>query len=573
MPQLEPNRAMIRSHRSLAAVLAVFFVLRAVAQETLPGSHEPDTGAAAPAVNTAATAPQIAEPAIYRDPAQPLEKRVADLVRRMSLAEKAGQLRNSAPAIARLGVPAYDYWSEAAHGVANQGLATVFPQAIGNAASWNLANIREMGRVIGIEGRGKFNDEFGRTGASRQFRGLTFWAPNINIFRDPRWGRGQETYGEDPFLTSRMAVAFIQSVQGDDPDHYLALACAKHYAVHSGPEATRHSANVEPTEVDFFDTYLPQFEAAVREGKVGSVMGAYNRVYGASATASKLLLTDILRDRWGFKGYVVSDCDAVSDIFQSHHIVATAAEAAALAIKSGDDLECGRTFSSLVPAVQQGLLTEADLDRALTRVLTYRFKLGLFDPVEKMPFSNYTLADVDTPEHHALALKMAHESIVLLKNDGVLPLDKAKVKRIAVIGPNADARLMLYGNYNGTPSTSVTMLEGLRAEFGAAPTDTASAEEQVRGIHRWTAPGGVQIAAAQGTDYAQANAGGRGGRGGGRGGRGGAPTGGVPTIDSLHTSLGLTDGHRRVAQRRRPRRPRPRLARARRADGERPRVD
>jgi beta-glucosidase len=529
--------AMICSRCPTAAVLAVLLASSALAQETLPGTHAPETTPATPAADPSAAIPVIGEAPIYSDPAQPVEKRVADLVRRMSLAEKAAQLRNSAPAIARLGVPAYDYWSEAAHGVANQGLATVFPQAIGNAASWDLANIRAMGHVIGVEGRGKFNDEFGRTGGSRQFRGLTFWAPNINIFRDPRWGRGQETYGEDPFLTARMGVAFIQSVQGDDPNHYLALACAKHYAVHSGPEATRHTANVEPTEIDFWDTYLPHFEAAVREGKVGSVMGAYNRVYGASASGSTLLLTEILRDRWGFKGYVVSDCDAVTDIFRNHKIVPTAAEAAALALKAGDDLECGRTYAALVPAVQQGLLAEADVDRALQRVLTYRFRLGLFDPRDKAPFTQYTLADVDTAANRALALKLAHESIVLLKNDGVLPLDKSKVKRIAVVGPNADARLMLYGNYNGTPATSVTMLEGVRAALGAAPTDSASPEEQARGLHRWTTTSGAQISAAQGTDYAAGNGGGRGGRGG----RGGAPTGVVPTIESLRPSLALSE--------------------------------
>ncbi len=484
--------------------------------------------------------PVVTDPEIYTDATQPVAKRVADLVRRMSLTEKARQLRNGAPAIGRLGVPAYDYWSEALHGVANQGLATVFPQAIGNGASFDPALVREMGHVIGVEGRGKFNDEIAKNGGSRQFRGLTFWAPNINIFRDPRWGRGQETYGEDPFLTSRMGVAYIEALQGDDPNYYLALACAKHYAVHSGPEATRHSADVTPTEVDLYDTYLPQFEAAVREAKVGSVMGAYNSVYGEPANASQLLLGDNLRDRWGFQGYVVSDCDAVTDIYQNHHFVDTAAEAAALAIKAGDDLECGSTFNSLVDAVQQGLASEADLDRALTRVLTYRFKLGLFDPPEQVPFSKYSLDDVDTPAHHALALKMAHESIVLLKNNGVLPLDKAKVRKIAVVGPNADARLMLYGNYNGTPSNSVTMLEGIRACFGAAPTDTASAEDLARGIHRWTSPGGVEIAATAGTNYSRQAAGGRGGRGG-RAGQAAPAAPAVPTLDALRSALTLTE--------------------------------
>ena len=415
--------------------------------------------------------------ALYADPAQPVDKRIDDLIRRMTLQEKAAQLGNTVPAIERLGVPAYNYWNEALHGVARAGTATVFPQAIGNGATWDPALVRTIGDTIATEARGKYNDALRAgpwSGSQWKYFGLTFWSPNINIFRDPRWGRGQETYGEDTFLTSRMGVAFIEGLQGDDPNMLKTLACAKHYAVHSGPEPTRHVVNVDPSEVDFYDTYLPHFEAAVREARVGCVMGAYNRVYGDSASGSTLLLTDILRTRWGFDGYVVSDCDAVGDIFNTHRLTATLAEAAAIALKAGDDLDCGGSYNSLVAAVGQGLATEADVDRALHRVLAGRFRLGMFDPPEKNPYAKYTLADVDTPANQALALKAAHESIVLLKNTGVLPLDPAKLKRIAVIGPNAAARPMLLGNYNGMPSKSVTLLEGIRAAVGAGVTVTTA---------------------------------------------------------------------------------------------------
>ncbi len=406
--------------------------------------------------------PNVTTPVIYTDPSKPRDERVDDLIARMSLREKVSQLLNGAISIRRLNLPAYDYWNEALHGVARAGVATVFPQTIGLAATWDTPLVQTVADTIATEARGKYNDYFATYGGSARYFGLTFWTPNINLFRDPRWGRGQETYGEDTFLTARMGVAFIEGLQGDDPNYVKALACAKHFAVHSGPESTRHEVDVEPTETDFFDNYLPHFEAAVREANVGCVMSAYNRVYGASATGSPLLLTQILRNQWGFKGYVVSDCDAVADIFQTHLLVATPAEAAAVALKAGDDLNCGRTFNYLIAAAQQGLVSEADINLALHRVLAGRFQLGLFDPPEKVPFAKLSLADVDTPAHSALALQAARESMVLLKNAGVLPLDRTKVKRLAVIGPNADSLTMLLGNYNGTPSHPITILQGIR---------------------------------------------------------------------------------------------------------------
>jgi len=409
--------------------------------------------------------PDVAGPVLYTDPAQPQDARIDDLIHRMSLREEASQMIDNAPAIERLGVPAYDYWSECLHGVARAGNATVFPQAIGLAAMWDPALLQDAAHVIATEARAKYNDAISRDVHARYY-GLTFWTPNINLFRDPRWGRGQETYGEDTFLTGRLAVAFIHGLQGDNPNYVEALACAKHFAVHSGPEPLRHTFNVEPTETDFYDNYLPHFEAAVREGHVGAVMSAYNRVYGQSATASPLLLTKILRDTWGFQGHVVSDCDAVRDIWQTHKIVSTPEEAAALAVKAGCDLNCGSQYYSLTRALKKGLLTRADINQALHHVLRARFQLGMFDPPEKVPFSQITMAEVDSPAHAALALKTAHESIVLLKNTGVLPLDRAKIKKLAVIGPNTDSVPMLMGNYNGTASSPVTILQGLRATAG-----------------------------------------------------------------------------------------------------------
>ncbi len=410
--------------------------------------------------------PEIKEPPVYLDPTRPREQRIDDLIRRMSLREKAAQMLNAAPAIERLGVPAYDYWNECLHGVARAGTATSFPQSIGMAAMWDSARLHEIADVIATEARAKYHDAV-RQGNRARYFGLTFWTPNINLFRDPRWGRGQETYGEDPFLTGRLAVAFITGLQGDDPRYVKAMACAKHFGVHSGPEPLRHGFNAVPSETDFYDSYLPHFEAAVREGGVGAVMSAYNRVYGASATASPLLLTELLRKRWGFQGHVVSDCDAVHDIWLHHKLVATPEEAAALAVKSGCDLNCGSQYYALTRALKKGLLTTQDIEQALRHVLDARFRLGMLDPDAAVPYSRIPMSEVDSPAHAALARKAAEESIVLLKNSGVLPLDRARLKRLAVIGANADSVRMLLGNYNGTPSHPVTILQGIRAAAGS----------------------------------------------------------------------------------------------------------
>jgi beta-glucosidase len=411
--------------------------------------------------------PAISGPDIWKDASQPVAARVQNLVRRLSLAEKAQQMRNTAPAIPRLGVPAYDYWNECLHGVARAGTATVFPQAIGMAATWNVPLIRAEAEVIATEARAKYNDYISKhNGDSARFHGLTFWTPNINIFRDPRWGRGQETYGEDPFLTAQLGVAFIRGLQGDDTNYVKAMACAKHFAVHSGPEPARHMFDAQPSERDLYETYLPQFEAAVREGHVGAVMGAYNSVDGKPACANPLLLTDLLRKQWGFDGHVVSDCGAIYDIYANHKFADTPEAAAALAVKAGDDLCCGMDYNSLLGAVKQGLISEKEIDTAVGRVLEARFRLGLFDPPEKVAYAQIPISQNDTPDHEALALQIARQSIVLLKNDGVLPLDRARIKRIAVIGANANSVPMLLGNYNGTPARPVTILDGIKKAAG-----------------------------------------------------------------------------------------------------------
>ena len=412
--------------------------------------------------------PEVAGPVLWMDPSQPRAARVKDLVSRMSLAEKARQMGNNAPSIHRPGLDlaAYGYWSEALHGIA-QGGATVFPQAIGNGATFDPDLVKQMGHVIGIEGRAKNNANRARMhGDSPGFGGLNFWSPNINLFRDPRWGRGQETYGEDDFLLGRIGVSFIQGVQGNDPVYTLALACAKHYVVHSGPEPLRHVFDVYPSERDLYESYLPHFEAAVREGHVGAIMSSYNAVDGEPVASSKFLLTDILRKRWGFDGQVVSDCDAVADIYRNHRTVQTAAEAAARAVKGGTDLCCGSTYDSLVTAVRSNYIAAPDIDVALGRVLESRFKLGLFDPPDMVPYLHITTDELDTPKSRELALQLARESLVLLKNDGALPLNRSKVKRIAVFGENATDHRMLYGNYNGTPTHSTSILEGIRALAG-----------------------------------------------------------------------------------------------------------
>jgi beta-glucosidase len=417
--------------------------------------------------SAAAAPPRAAQPA-YKDPSRPLQERVADLVSRMTLEEKVSQLMNSAAAIPRLDVPAYNWWSEALHGVARAGLATSFPQAIGLAATWDDPLIGKMADIVSDEARAKHH-AFAAAGKRGMYQGLTFWSPNINIFRDPRWGRGMETYGEDPYLVGRLAVAFVKGMQGDDPRYLKTIATPKHYAVHSGPESTRHVFDAPLDERDLRDTYLPQFEMAVREGGAMSVMCAYNRIGGQACCASPRLLTDILRREWGFQGYVVSDCGAIDDIYQTHKLVPTAAEASAMAVKAGCDLECGSSYKSLVGAVASGRLAERDIDEAVTRLFTARFRLGLFDPPESVRWARIPYSEVDSPGHRTAALDVARESIVLLKNDSqTLPLSPA-LKSIAVIGPNADDVDVLLGNYNGRPAAPVPVLQGIRA---AAPSGT-----------------------------------------------------------------------------------------------------
>jgi beta-glucosidase len=404
---------------------------------------------------------------IYLDASQPLERRVDDLVARMTLSEKVSQMMNTAPAVTRLGIPAYDWWSECLHGVARYGIATVFPQAIGMAATWDTDLIREAADVISTEARAKHHDAV-RRGERVINAGLTMWSPNINIFRDPRWGRGQETYGEDPYLAARLGVAFVRGLQGDDPRYLKIVSTPKHYAVHSGPEPLRHSFDANANERDLRETYLPAFEATVREAGAFSVMCAYNRYEGAPACASDRLLDDVLRKEWGFPGYVVSDCGAIRDIWANHKFAKTAGEASALAVKTGCDLECGTEYRSLVQAVSDGLIDERQIDVAVKRLFTARFKLGMFDPPEKVKYAQIPITANDTPEHRALALKVAQESIVLLKNqNNVLPLAK-RLKTVAVIGNNAHSVPVLLGNYNGTPSRAVTALDGIRNKLPQA---------------------------------------------------------------------------------------------------------
>ena len=427
---------------------------------------------AAPAAAVWAQEPQPA----YLDPSQPIEQRVDDLVGRMTLEEKASQLVNHTRAIPRLGVPGYDLWSEALHGVARNGIATVFPQAIGLAATFDAPLIHEMTSAIGLEGRAKYNMAVRAGEQGDRYKGITFFSPNINIFRDPRWGRGQETYGEDPHLTERMAVAFITGLQGDDPRHLTAVATAKHYAVHSGPEPLRHGFDAVVSKHDLEDTYLPAFRAAVVEGHVQAVMCVYNAVNGVPGCADEFLLEETLRDDWGFDGFVTGDCNAVDDIYTGHKYVETAAEAAAAAIKGGTDNDCVVGFRSqgevpeyqkYLDAVKEGLLTEAEVTLAVKRMMRTRFALGLFDPPETVKAAQVPDSVVDSEAHRQLALRLGRESMVLLKNSGVLPL-AGETKRIAVVGPLADSARVLLGNYNGTPSRSTTALDGIRKEFPQA---------------------------------------------------------------------------------------------------------
>jgi beta-glucosidase len=397
----------------------------------------------------------------FRNPSLPVDERVNDLVSRMTLDEKIAQMMNDAPAIERLGIPRYNWWSEGLHGVARAGLATVFPQAIGLGATWDEDLLHDVATAVADEARAKYSNF---TAKDKRFiyQGLTLWSPNINIFRDPRWGRGQETYGEDPYLTGRLAVQFIRGLQGDDTTYYKTIATAKHFAVHSGPEEGRHSFNSVTNDIDLRETYLPQFEMAVREGKPYSVMCAYNRYNGEACCGSDRLLQHILRDEWGFNGYIVSDCDAIVDIYQFHNVVATPEEAAALAVKSGTDLECGKVYQHLKTAIEKKLITEEQIDIAVRRLFKARFRLGMFDPPEKVKWAQIPYSVVGGEKHKALALDAARKSIVLLKNkNNTLPLKK-DIGTVAVIGPNADQWLMLLGNYNGVPSDPVTPLRGIR---------------------------------------------------------------------------------------------------------------
>ncbi|MFZ0318873.1 MAG: glycoside hydrolase family 3 C-terminal domain-containing protein [Candidatus Sulfotelmatobacter sp.] len=411
----------------------------------------------------------------YLNPSLPLNDRVNDLVSRMTLEEKASQLVNQARAIPRLQVSAYDWWSEALHGVARAGTATVFPEPIGLAATFDSPLIHDMAVVISTEARAKHNQAV-RAGRRDIMEGLDFWSPNINIFRDPRWGRGQETYGEDPFLTGRMGVAFVTGMQGEDPKYFRVIATPKHYAVHSGPEPSRHSIDVKVSKHDEEDTYLPAFRAAITEGKAESIMCAYNRVNGEPACVSKFLLKDQLRGAWKFQGYVVSDCDAVADIFNGHHFTKSMAEAGAASLKTGMDNECADFFTKatdnsdyvkFTDAVKQGLLSEKDIDVALKRLFTARFRLGMFDPPEIVPYASIPDSEIDSEPHRALALQAARESIVLLKNNGTLPLNP-DVKNIAVVGPLAESTDVLHGNYNGTASHATSALDGIRRQFASA---------------------------------------------------------------------------------------------------------
>ena len=421
----------------------------------------------------------------FMDPKLAIEQRVSDLLGRMTLEEKVGQMRDHAPAIPRLGIPKYDWWNEGLHGVAFAGYATNFPQVIGMAATWDTDLVHKMGETISTEARAKYNEAM-RDDDHEMFFGLTFWAPNINIFRDPRWGRGQETYGEDPFLTGHMAVAFVTGMQGDDPSHPRVISTPKHFAVHSGPEPLRHGFNVDVSPHDLEDTYLPAFRAAVTEGHAQSVMCAYNAIDGAPACANTLLLRDHLRDAWHFGGYVVSDCAAVADVNTGHHFVPDMAHAAAVSVKAGTDLECGfaqgQAFPALVDAVHQGLLTEADLNVALERLLRARFELGMFDPPSKSLYGRLPFSQVNTEQHREMSLEAAKESIVLLRNvDSILPLN-SNLRRIAVVGPTAELVQSLQGNYNGPPPEPVYPLNGMERRFAESQVTYAQGSSLVEGF-------------------------------------------------------------------------------------------
>jgi beta-glucosidase len=406
---------------------------------------------------------EVANPKIpFYDTELSFEERARDIVSRLTVAEKGAQMLHEAPAIPRLGIPEYNWWNECLHGVARAGVATVFPQAIGLAAMWNAPRLQQIAGVISDEARAKHH-EFARKGDRSYYKGLTFWTPNINIFRDPRWGRGHETYGECPYLTATLGVAFCTALQGDDPKYLKLVATPKHFAVHSGPEGLRHSFNALASPKDLRETYLPAFRACIVDAQAHSIMSAYNRTNGEPCSASKTLLVDILREEWQFKGYVVSDCWAIRDIHEHHKVTQTPPESAAISVKAGCDLNCGCTYEHIPAAIEQGLIVESDLDVCLERLFVARLKLGMFDPPERVPFASIPYEVNDSPAHAELARVAARESMVLLKNQGsLLPLPK-DVRSIAVIGPNADDPQILVANYFGIPSNPVTPLAGIRA--------------------------------------------------------------------------------------------------------------
>lgn len=397
-------------------------------------------------------------------------RRVSALVSKMTLEEKVSQMQNDAIAIPRLHVPAYNWWSEGLHGVARSGYATVFPQAIGLAATWDVPLVHEVATTISTEARAK-NGEALRDGLHSIYYGLDFWSPNVNIFRDPRWGRGQETYGEDPFLTSQFGVAFVEGLQGTDPEYYKTIATPKHFDVHSGPETTRHTVNIDPSAHDLEDTYLPAFRATVTRAKAGSVMCAYNSVDGEPACANTMLLEDTLRKDWGFNGYVTSDCGAIADIYEGHHYSPDLEHAAVAAVRAGTDTSCGDEYAVLVKAVHDGLISESEINRAVDRLFTARFELGLFDDPAKVAYARIPFSEDDSAAHRELAREVADKSIVLLKNDGILPLKKSI--KIAVVGPNAAALSAIEGNYNAVPSHPILPLGGIESAFGAADVSYA----------------------------------------------------------------------------------------------------
>jgi beta-glucosidase len=407
-----------------------------------------------------------AQVAPYMNTDLPVDARIEDLLGRMTLEEKASMMSNATPGIPRLGIPKYDWWSEALHGVANAGYATVFPQAIGLAAMWNETLHQQVASVTGIEGRAKFKSYVGTPLEGAIFRGLTFWSPNINIFRDPRWGRGQETYGEDPYLTGRLGVAFVRGLQGDHPEYLLGAAGAKHFAVHSGPEPLRHHFDASPPLRDFYETYLPAFEAVIREANVEIVMPAYNAVYGEPASISPLLYG--LLDEWGFDGHVVSDCGSVGDLHRTYRVAADGPEANAMALRAGMHLRCGDESANLLEAVRRGLVTEQELDEGFAPLIRTMFRLGFFDSEGDVPYKTIAPTVNNAPEHGTLALQAARESMVLLKNDGILPLDTRRFRKVAVVGPNATSVQALVGNYNGVPYMPSTVLDGLRAALEPA---------------------------------------------------------------------------------------------------------